>query len=340
MKGRQIVLDHINDREAAALMVDGQLSDFLFDTDAPRPGTIYRAQALKPVKGQGGIFLSTPDGNAFLRQVKGIAPGQTLLVQLTGYAEPGKALPVTQKLLFKSRFAIVTPDAPGLNISRAIRDDARRDDLHLIAKSEMGDSEMGLILRSACETASDDEIAEDIRAMADLAAAVLADATGAPEVLTEGDAPHTVAWRDWVEPADIVTEPGGFDACGVLDAVDMLQNPEAPLPGGGSLVIEPTRALVAVDVNTGADTSLAAGLKANFAAARDLPRQLRLRGLGGQVVIDLAPMPKKDRRGFEAALRKSLRLDGIDTVLAGFTPLGHYELQRKRARPPLFELIS
>ena len=51
-------------------------------------------------------------------------------------------------------------------------------------------------------------------------------------------------------------------------------------------------------------------------------------------------MPKKDRRGFEAALRKSLKSDGIDTVLAGFTPLGHYELQRKRARLPLSELFS
>lgn len=340
MKGRQIILDHLDGREAAALMVDGRLEDVLIESDAPSPGTIYRAQALKPVKGQGGMFLSTPDGNAFLRQVKGIAPGQTILVQVTGYAEPGKALPVTERLLFKSRYAIVTPDAPGLNISRAIRDDSRRDELHLIAKAEMGDNPMGLILRSACESAAGDEIAEDIRTTADLAAAVLSDATGAPEKLTEGDTPHLLAWRDWTDPADVVTDPGSFETHGVLDALDALRNPEAPLPGGGAIFIEPTRALVAVDVNTGGDASLAAGLKANFACARDLPRQLRLRGLGGQIVIDLAPMPKKDRRGFEAALRKAFRDDGIDTGLAGFTPLGHYELQRKRARPALNELLK
>lgn len=340
MKGRQIILDHLGARQAAALMVDGQLDDFLISADAPAPGTIYRAQALRPVKGQGGMFLSTPDGTAFLRQVKGIAPGQTMLVQVTGYAEPHKAMPVTDRLLFKSRYAIVTPGAPGLNISRSLRDDDRRDALHLIARSEMGDSDMGLILRSACIDADDDAIADDIRAMADLAAAVLADATGAPEKLAEGDGPHLLAWRDWVEPADIVTEPGGFESHGVLDALDALRDPESPLPGGGSLVVEPTRALVAVDVNTGADTSLAAGLKANFAGAAALPRQLRLRGLAGQITIDLAPMPKKDRRGFEAALRKSLRADGIDTVLAGFTPLGHYELQRKRVRPPVLELLE
>ncbi len=340
MKGRQIILDHIGEREAAALMVDGRLDDLLIDTETPRPGTIYRAVAERPLKGQGGLIVATPDGPGFLRQVRGISPGQSLLVQVTGHAEPGKALPVTQKILFKSRFAIVTPGAPGLNISRAIRDDDRRDTLMVIAREEMADSAFGLILRSACLTGEDDEIGEDIATMAALAERVLGDAEGAPEMLLEGDGPHGLAWRDWSEPADVVTEPGGFEACGVLDALEALRTPQAPLPGGGSLFIEPTRALVAVDVNTGADTSLAAGLKANLACTRELPRQLRLRGLGGQIVIDLAPMPKKDRRVFEAALRKGLRDDGIDTVLAGYTPLGHYELQRKRARQPLDELLS
>ena len=60
--------------------------------------------------------------------------------------------------------------------------------------------------------------------------------------------------------------------------------------------------LVAVDVNTGADTSPAAALKANIAAAKALPRALRLRGLGGQVVVDFAPLSKKDRRQIEQVL--------------------------------------
>jgi ribonuclease G len=88
-------------------------------------------------------------------------------------------------------------------------------------------------------------------------------------------------------------------------------------------------------VNTGPDGSPAAGLKANLALARDLPRQLRLRGLGGQVTLDLAPMPKKERLAFEGHLRAAFRTDPIETALAGWTPLGHYELQRKRERLPL-----
>jgi Ribonuclease G/E len=340
MKGRQIILDHLNGREAAALIVDGRLEDLLIDADGPRPGAIYRAVADRPVKGQGGLFLRTPDGMAFLRQVKGIAPGDTMLVQVTGHAEEGKAIPVTQKVLFKSRYAIVTPEAPGLNISRSIKDDDLRDTLLGIAHEVMGESEMGLILRSGCAGADPEAIAEDIAAMADLATAVLADTEGEAECLTEGDGPHILAWRDWVEPAEVVTAAGSFETHGVMEMIADLMGPRVALGGGAFAFVEPTRALVAVDVNTGSDTSAAAALKANIALGRDLPRQLRLRGLGGQITLDLAPMPKKDRRAFEMAIKAAFRSDSIETVLAGWTPLGHYELQRQRARTPLAALLE
>lgn len=341
MTGRiTIALDHLGGRESAALLVAGQLDDLLIDSDAPRPGTIYRAIADRPMKGQGGLFLRTPDGNAFVRQVKGIAPGQPLLVQVTGQAEPGKAIPVTARLLFKSRYAIVTPDAPGHNVSRAIRDEEERVRLHDIATQTMGESGMGLILRSACEGADEDQIAADIAQMRAVAEAVKTDAEGrGPEKLLEGDGPHARAWRDWPLPDELGCEPGSFAEFGVLERIDELCEAGVALPAGARAFIEPTRALVAVDVNTGTDTSPAAGLKANIALARDLPRQLRLRGLGGQITLDLAPMPKKDRRVFEDTLRAAFRRDDVETVLAGWTPLGHYELQRQRARAPLAEVM-
>jgi len=340
MKGRQIILDHLGGQEAAALMVDGRLDDLLIGNEAPRPGAIYRAKADRPVKGMGGMFLSTPDGAAFVRQVRGISPGQPILVQVTGHAEPGKAIPVTAKILFKSRYAIVTPDAPGVNISRRIRDDELRDTLLVIAHEVMGKSDMGLILRSSCAQADPDEIAEDIAAMTDLACAVTADLPGEPELLVAGDGAHALAWRDWSDPAAVIDAPGSFETHGALDAIEALRDAHAPLPGKASIYVEATRALVAVDVNTGPDTSLAAGLKANIAAARELPRQLRLRGLGGQITMDLAPMPKKERRVFEDTLRAAFRADAIETTLAGWTPLGHYELQRQRQRQPLWEILS
>jgi Ribonuclease G/E len=340
MKGRTIILGHLGDVEAAALMVDGKLDDLLLDSDAPRPGTIYRAIADRPVKGQGGMFLKTPDGPAFLRQIKGLAPGQAILVQVSGYAEPGKAIPVTQKLLFKSRYVIVTPEAPGINVSRSIRDDDMRDRLLEVAHEAAGGAGHGLILRSCCATADPDDIAEDIEAMLTLAGKVLGDAATGMEALAEGDGPHLLAWRDWTDPAEVVTEDSGFADHGVLDALDAARGAFVELGGGASIHVEPTRALVAVDVNTGSDASLAAGIKANMACACALPRALRLRGLGGQITLDLAPMPKKDRRAFETALRQAFRGDDVETTLVGWTPLGHYELQRKRARVPISEVLT
>ncbi|MFO7804204.1 MAG: ribonuclease E/G [Paracoccaceae bacterium] len=341
MSAETIALDHIDGVEVAARLVAGQLDDLLIDTDLPRPGTIYRAIADRPVKGQGGMFVRTPDGPAFLRQVKGLAPGQPILVQVTGYAEPGKAVPVTTRILFKSRFAIITPDAPGLNVSRAIRDEDLRDTLLELAHAEIGAQETGLILRSACADGDPDEIADDIRAMRDLAVAVLSDATrDGPEKLVDGDGPHALAWRDWGHPAEVVTAAGCLVTLGVRDQIDMLRDAQVSLATGGFWYIEPTRALVAVDVNTGGDVSPAAGLKANLGMARDLPRQLRLRGLGGQITLDLAPMPKKDRRVFETTLRAAFRKDPVETALAGWSPLGHFELQRKRDRLPLTDVLK
>lgn len=321
-------------------MVDGQMVDLLIDADAPRPGTVYRAVTDRPVKGQGGVFLKSPDGPCYLRGVKGIGQGEVLLVQVTGYAEPGKAIPVTHKLLFKSRYAIVTPDAPGLNLSRSIRDDDVRDTLLGLAHDGMEGSAMGLILRSAAAAADAEDVAEDIESMRSLAEAVLADEGAAPETLAEGDGPHVQAWRDWTDPAEVVTQPGCFETHGALDAIDAAQQDYVPLGPAAGMYVQATRALIAVDVNTGADGSFAAGLKANLACGRALPAALRVRGLGGQVTLDLAPMPKKERKAFEATLRTAFRADTVDTVLAGWTPLGHFELQRKRARVPLSEVIT
>lgn len=103
--------------------------------------------------------------------------------------------------------------------------------------------------------------------------------------------------------------------------------------------IEPTRALVAVDVNTGADTSPAAGLKASIAAARDLPRQLRLRGLAGQVAVDFAPFPKRDRGTLDQVLKAAFKADTSDAALLGFTTMGLYELTLRRDRLPLARLL-
>lgn len=341
---RIVVLDSLGAQAAAALIVDGQLEELLIDPadDTALPGAIYRAVADRPMKGQGGMFVKLPEGSGFLRQTDGLAPGQPVIVQVSGPAEPGKALPVTTRLLFKSRLAIVTPGAPGLNISRRIKDEALRAELEAVAAEAMDGAapDLGLILRSAAALAETEAIAEDIATMRDLAQAVLADLAGGPELLVEGAGAHETAWRDWTDPAPDAVIEQGFAAENVLEMIDTLLQARVDLAGGGNMLIEPTRALIAVDVNTGPDTSPAASLKANIAAARDLPRQLRLRGLGGQIVVDFAPMPKKDRNILDQVIRAAFKTEAAETNLAGWTSLGLFEMTRKRDRWPLSGLMS
>lgn len=343
-KGRIVLIDQIEDRAAAALVVDGRLEDLLLDppdTDTtPRPGAIYRARAGQPMKGQGGMLVDLGDGHkGYLRQAKGISPGRGMLVQVNSWAEPGKAAPVVQKLMFKSRFAIVTPGAPGLNVARKIRDEDTRDRLLEVAHDTgaLPDG-CGAIIRSAAAEADGQAVADDFAAMCQIAGAVSNEPPdGTPELLLDAPTAAERAWINWSDtaPAEVDDNPGCFELTGVADQIAALAKAKAPLPGGASMFVEETRAMVAVDVNTGADFSLTAGHKANLAAARDLPRQLRLRGLGGQIVVDFAPQPHKDRRLLEQALRAAFRTDPVETALVGWTGLGHFELQRKRERRPL-----
>jgi Ribonuclease G/E len=339
VKGRSVLLDRLAGRRVAALLENGRLDDLLVDSPEggpPGPGAIARALPERAAKGMGGLFVRLPDGErGYLRGERPLPPDRPVLVQVTGRPEPGKAVPLTRKLLFKSRFAIVTPDAPGLNVSRSIRDEEERARLKALADDAMQGAAMGLILRSEAQGEDEDEILADIADMRALAEAVTGDTAGAPEWLTEAPDAHHLAWRDWAHPDEIDTAPGCLAERGVLEEIAALASPLVPLPAGAFMAVEPTRALVAVDVNTGADASPAAALKANLAALRALPRALRLRGLGGQVVVDLAPLMKKDRKQAEQVAKAALKSDPVETAFVGWTPLGHIELQRKRERRPL-----
>lgn len=348
MKGSVLVLGQFRGREIAARIEDGVLEDLalaLPEGAALAPEAICRAVVGRAVKGLGGVFVDLPGGQSgFLRQTRGLAPGAGVVVQVAGAPEPGKALPVVARLMVKGRTVILTPEAPGLNIARGIRDADARARLQALADAGMAGAapDLGLIVRSAAEAASDAEVATELGDLRALAERLLADVKGPPELLLDAPSPHDLAWRDWAHPLPDTVEqgPDAVAALGVDAMLDALLAPRLALPGGGHMMIEPTRALVAVDVNTGPDTSPAAGLKANLAAARALPRQLRLRGLGGQVTVDFAPMPKRDRGTLEQCLTAAFRKDGGEATLAGWTPLGNFEVQRKRDRPALHALLG
>ncbi len=364
---------------AAALVVDGQLEDLILDpklgTATARPGTVHMARIDRKLPGGQGAFVSLGSGKGFLRDAKALKPGEQHLVQVVSLPEPGKAPTVTTRVLFKGPRLILTPHADRVNVSRQIRDEEEAARLKTIVTEALERFRepksippgTGVIVRTMAKGAEPEHLASELGCLADqyrvrrsqehvggggdavdhaltewllpppdeiICTPKLARTLSAPE------APFGPMefWGDPRFAALIRAEDNPFDAFDFNSWSEQLRSPEVSL-GGGSMVIEPTRAMVTVDVNTGSDFGAAAGLKANLAAARDLPRQLSLRGLGGLVIVDFAPMSKKHRKTLEEALKKAFRADPVETSLVGWTRMGLYEIQRKRERLPLHEVL-
>ena len=332
--GLQILLDKINGKKAAALINDGQLIDFLVENDLPGPGTIFLAKANRVVKNLGGVFVSLPEGQGFLKRTKKIALGEECLVQVHGYSTIGKAIPVTSKLILKSRYVIVTPHNPGINISRSIKNSKIRTNILKKVIASLQGCDFGIVLRTNCELADTEVILEDVHVVLERTKKVLRHRESGPRLILASETPHQLAWRDWPIRARVISHAGCFEENNLLDQLLTICAPEVKRETG-TYYIEATQALTAIDVNTGGHMSPAAALKANIAMAHDLPRQLRIRGIGGQIVIDPAPIPKKDRRLFEIAIRRAFSGDDIRTQILGWTNLGHLELQRARKKAPL-----
>jgi ribonuclease E len=124
------------------------------------------------------------------------------------------------------------------------------------------------------------------------------------------------------------------------EEISRIHRREVALPSGGSIVIDQTEALVAIDVNSGSfrtdDSAEETAYQVNLAAAREIARQLRLRDLGGVIVNDFIDMRKeKHRRGVERALRDAVRRDRARTKILRTSPFGLIEMTRQRIRPSL-----
>jgi Ribonuclease G/E len=347
MRGLAIAIERRGGRALAALVHDGRLEDLLVDPapddPAPRPEEIHWARVDRAAPELGAAFLALGGGGRGFLRGTDARPGQMRLVQVARWAEPGKAAPLADRPIWKGRAAILTPGAPGANVSRAVRGHAARERLAALAAEGLAGAPetLGIVMRTAAADLDDDAIRAEIAALRAAHAAAEALATGATPVLAQ-PAPDAAARgrRDWAElgPATVIEGADAFERLGVWDAIAALRDPRAPLDGGGWMTVEATSALVAVDVNTGEDLSKGAAQRANLAACAELPRQLRLRGLGGAIVIDFAPLKKGARQGVENALKRAFAADPVETQPAGWTPLGAFELTRRRERLPLAAL--
>ena len=341
MKGDLVVLDRIGGRKVAALLVDGQLEDLLTDPlpdGAPAPGTVIRATLRRRLSGQGAWLVNLPGGESgHLKGLKDSAEGKAVLVQVTGYPEPGKATPVSVRISLTGRYAVAMPGRDGVFVSRAIADPERRIQLRYMAENALASSGVraGLVLRTAAEVTDDRHILDELGELLGCSAKVLSEGSGSsPAIVREADGCHLLAGREWMgqEGCVIDDSEGSFDRNGIPDLVVPFMQSRVELPGGGFAVLEQTRAFTAIDVNTGSDVSKGAAMRANIELSAFLPRQLRIRGLGGQFVVDFAPIAKRFRPAVETALASAFAGDRVSTTLAGWTGLGHFELHRRRER--------
>lgn len=149
-------------------------------------------------------------------------------------------------------------------------------------------------------------------------------------------APDLVAKITPLELENATDDFALFQHRDIIGPIEELFRPYALLPGGGSILVQPTAALTAIDVNKGADKN--SNLAVNIEAAAEAARQIRLRNTGGAILIDFLKFQSAaDEKKILAALEKAFRNDPCTVQIHGKTGLGLIELSRKRRTPPLQE---
>ena len=309
---------------------------------------------------------------------KMLAEGQPVTVQVLKDPIGTKGARLSTQLSVAGRLLVYLPQDPHIGISQRIEDEAGRAALReklkeLIPAAEKG----GFILRTLAEGASDDELRADIEYLRNLwrdihqrslgaqppklvyqglslAQRVLrdmvTDGTSAVRVDSRENHQKLVAFARAYMPALVdklqhyIGERPLFELYNVEQEIEKALARRVDLKSGGTLVIDQTEAMTTVDVNTGGfvgqrnfdDTVF----KTNLEAAQAIARQLRLRNLGGIIVVDFIDMDSEEHRAAVLQeFRRALARDRTRMTVSGFTALGLVEMTRKRTRESLAHVL-
>jgi ribonuclease G len=304
--------------------------------------------------------------------------GQKLLVQVIKDPIGTKGARLSTQVSVAGRLLVYLPQESHIGISQRIEDEAERALLreklqHLILADEPG----GFIVRTMAETASEKELGTDIEYLRKLWSDIKEKAAiaTAPALLYQDLTLSLRVLRDFVNDrcdrvlvdsretfqrmqafandytlsfADRIQHYSGdrplFDLYGVEDEIERALARRVPLKSGGYLIIDQTEALTTIDVNTGGfvggrtfDDTI---FKTNLEAAQVIARQLRLRNLGGIIILDFIDMDNEVHRdAVLSEFRKALALDRTRMTVNGFTQLGLVEMTRKRTRESLAHIL-
>lgn len=342
----------------AGLYQDGVLTDVMAEPagERGRLGAVHCGRVERVDAIAGACFLDIGlDRPAFLKTPSRSRPpraGDLLPIQVTGTAREEKGPSVTMDIALPGRFLVHLPFGNSVSVSRRLGPDAKR-----VWRNRLSG---GWIVRAAASAADPESIETEISWLRRQAAAIVErlDAARAPALLLDGpDAPRRMildAGPDlaavrlesraldphlfgWLERAGIAVRLDLGDTA-LADHLPELLEAEVLLPSGGSIIIEPTRALIAVDVNAGAARDKAL---ANREAARAIARHLRLRNLGGLVVVDFISASRREEAGLFDVLKDALADDPATiTTGPGISSLGLVELARERRGLGLAEALG
>ncbi len=304
--------------------------------------------------------------------------GQEIIAQVIKDGIGTKGATLTTYLSIPGRYLVLMPGMHRLGISRKIEDETARAKMRAVLEELQPPPDLGFIVRTAGMDRSKHDLQRDLNYLTRLWKVIdkQCKEVGAPAgIYQESDlvirtirdiynsdikriicddeavACKVKEFLRLIMPrtsnrVELYSDPIGlFYAFGLEQEIENINSPRVPLASGGSLIIDQAEALVAIDINSGrfrdTDNAETMALRVDTEAAREIPRQLRLRDLGGVIVIDFIDLAEeKHRRQIEKILREEVRKDRARTKILRMSRFGIIEMTRQRVKPSLTSAAS
>jgi ribonuclease E len=309
-----------------------------------------------------------------------LTPQQKALVQVMKEPTGNKGPRLTGNITLPGRYLVLMPYGQGVKLSRRVKDDNERSRLRALAIL-IKPAGMGLLVRTEADGKAEEAIMEDLESLQKQWESIQqqANSTRPPALLNRDDdfiqrvlrdmysadvnrivvdssaglkrvKQHLTNWGSGRTPQGVLIDHHRerqpiLDYFRVNAAIREALKPRVELPSGGYIIIEPTEALTVIDVNSGSFTRSATAretvLWTNSEAATEIARQLRLRNIGGVVIVDFIDMDsRRDQLKLLEHFNKALKSDKARPQIAQLSELGLVELTRKRQGKNIYELFS
>jgi ribonuclease E len=332
----------------------------------------------RPPMRRGGPRRNTPRGplpqiNELLKE------GQEILVQIAKEPMAKKGARITSHIALPGRFLVFMPTVNHTGVSRKIGSEEERQRLKRILISEKGQSTGGFIVRTAAAGASEEDLRADIRFLINLWNEIKqrAESSKAPALIyhdlnlverilrdqvtstfthiwvdTEQEYERILRFASRFQPSLVkrvklyTKDTPLFEQFNIQEEINKALKSKVWLKSGGYIVINQTEALVAIDINTGKYVGKTARLedtivKTNIDAIKEIVRQIRLRDLGGIIIIDFIDMDeRKNRQKVMQALEEALKSDRSPSKVLQFNDFGLVAITRKRVKQSLERTLS